>query len=507
MPKKKADRGGDKGGDKVGDRPDGSKTTPKQDSPVKKSEAEARRDELSHVTQLGHVHERVDRYQVKSDELGKQNEALKAQCSLLEKEKKDVAEFLKRSLLEKEDEVDELTERLDGQRQAAEKERDALQLQHQQLRQELLQRIEELTKENLTLVARLDSLEEFQKQKEQLMSNMESLEKQLASQKEEHRNHIHNVEMKSLLEKKRLEEEVQSFEAAMAAEVQQLVDQKVPETTRLALQDNAELKSQLGELSGQTKVLMRENSALQERKTQLSLDVDILEKMLSEMTRQSCIRKKVVEQLTDKCQQLQAEQKDDRQELKQLQAERKGLLAEVEALRLERASLSERCSKNAAEAARLEAALEAERRRRSRMKSTMQEAVDALREALMEEPDERDSVVHWKKLMQKLLLALDKHRKSTAEESEAAGAVNLDPALSFQFQLARYRPGDLGLVPPPAPKHKGLPLRTGAGSTSTGAPLFRKPYSQRTASSITLTDSAAGFLSSKHSVTKLKKLT
>lgn len=51
--------------------------------------------------------------------------------------------------------------------------------------------------------AQLASLEEFQKQKEQLVSNMESLEKQLAIQKDEHKTDIHNLEMKALLEKRR----------------------------------------------------------------------------------------------------------------------------------------------------------------------------------------------------------------------------------------------------------------------------------------------------------------
>lgn len=52
--------------------------------------------------------------------------------------------------------------------------------------------------------ARLAGLEEFQKHEEQLMSNMESLEKQLAGQKEEHKAAIHSLEMKALMEKKRL---------------------------------------------------------------------------------------------------------------------------------------------------------------------------------------------------------------------------------------------------------------------------------------------------------------
>lgn len=85
---------------------------------------------------------------------------------------------------------------------------------------------------------------------------------------------------------------MESHVAAMAKEVQHLVDQNLPETTRMAMKENTELKVQLCQLSDQAQVLMKENSGLQERKSKLSLDVDILEKMLSELSRQSCVRKK-----------------------------------------------------------------------------------------------------------------------------------------------------------------------------------------------------------------------
>lgn len=81
--------------------------------------------------------------------------------------------------------------------------------------------------------------------------------------------------------------------ATMAAEVQDLVAQKVSKTTKLAIEENAEVKAQFSQLSEEALVLMGENSTLRDRKSQLSVDVDILEQMLSEMSHQSCIRKKV----------------------------------------------------------------------------------------------------------------------------------------------------------------------------------------------------------------------
>jgi len=57
-------------------------------------------------------------------------------------------------------------------------------------------------------VERLAGLEEFQEQREELVSNMESLEKQLACQKERHKDEIHSLEMKVLLEKRRLRDHI-----------------------------------------------------------------------------------------------------------------------------------------------------------------------------------------------------------------------------------------------------------------------------------------------------------
>ncbi|XP_022050738.1 cilia- and flagella-associated protein 157 isoform X2 [Acanthochromis polyacanthus] len=507
MPKKEKKTGEKQGETKKAPNKSSSETSADKTDPDNKEKD-------LYLTQIKYLTEQLERYQLKCDELERQKKDLISQSSTLEMEKKDVVEYLKRSLLEKEDEVDELLERLENQRRAADQDKDTLQLLQNQMRKELQDRMDELTKENTTLVERLSSLEEFQRQKEELMSNMESLEKQLENQKEKHKDDIHSLEMKTLLEKMRLEQEMKEHVAVMAAEVQQLVDQKVPETTRSVLQENVEVKNRLSLLSEQTQALMEENAALKGQKSRLSIDVDILEQMLSETSRTSCVRKKAVEQLTEKCQQLQTEQKESRQQLEQLQSKHTADLAQMETLRRDRASLSEQCSETRAEVSRLEAELQEERRRRSRMKSIMEEAADNLREALMESMDQDSEQNSWKQLMQKMLVVLERHRftKSTAEndglnekqnsDSAAAKALPPDPELSFQFHLARYRPGDLGFIPRPAPKHRNALYRTGLPSSSTHVPLHRKPSSQKTMSSVKLTDSAVGLLISKHS--KLK---
>ncbi|XP_047197215.1 cilia- and flagella-associated protein 157 [Hippoglossus stenolepis] len=438
------------------------------------------------LNQIQYLTDQLERYQLKCDDFEQQSKDFTSQYCSLEKDKNDIADYLKRSLLEKEDEVEELYVKLETQRQAAGKDKDALQLEHTQMNQELRERIEELGGENKRLESSLASLEEFKRQREQLTSNMESLEKQLTSQEEKHTADLHNLEMTVLLEKKRLEKEMENHEVNMAINVQRLVDQQLPEETKQAFEENTELLSRCSHLSEQAEALIRENSALQEHKSKHSVDSDILEELNRNLSRKVCIHKKVVKQVTDQSEQLQAELSVCRQEQQQLQAEHRHVLVEMEMLRQVGASVPERPSNHSTEVSRLKAELQVAKRTSRRMKSVMQEAVDTLRQTLTEALEEQDSEAgldRWNQLMQKLLVVMDTGTSSSGEDltsdPAAASAATLDPVSSFQFQLARYRPGDLGLVPPPAQRH--LLSRTGPGSFPS---LPRKLSGQKTSGSV-----------------------
>uniref|UniRef100_A0A3B5LTY2 Cilia- and flagella-associated protein 157 n=1 Tax=Xiphophorus couchianus TaxID=32473 RepID=A0A3B5LTY2_9TELE len=296
-----------------------------------------------YLIQIGYLNEELERFQIKCGELQKQNNILISQCV-----DKDITAYMKHSLSEKEGELAELQERLEGERHTSVQEKRSLQLEQGQLRRELQARIDKLEEKNTALAGKLCDLEEFQRQKDGLATNMQNLEKQLERQKEEHKDEIRNLEMKAQLEKRRLrcKEELEREVAAMSAQVQHLVEQKLPEATRSVLQENSELQSLLGRLSAVSRSLQRENAALRERKKQLSIDTDILEETLRRAARAGCMRQKVrgrflqrragvpfgpqqrcsallqdVQQLTGELQRLQQDDREKRQQLERIQAE------------------------------------------------------------------------------------------------------------------------------------------------------------------------------------------
>ncbi|XP_043968015.1 cilia- and flagella-associated protein 157 [Gambusia affinis] len=450
-----------------------------------------------YLIQIRYLNEELERFQIKCDELQKQNNILISQCV----DKKDITAYVKHSLSEKEGELAELRERLDGERHTSVQEKRSLQLEQGQLRQELQAQIDKLEEKNAALAGKLCDLEEFQRQKDVLMTNMENLEKELERQKEEHKDEIRNLEMKAQLEKRRLEEELEGEVAAMSAQVQHLVEQKLPEATRSVLQENSELQSLLGQLSVVSRSLQRENAALRERKKQLSIDTDILEETLRRAARASCLRQKDVQQLTGELQRLQQDDREKRQQLERIQAEQAGVLADMEALRLDRAALSAEWSRRRSERNQLQVKLAEERKRRSRMKSILQEAANTLRQALKEAPAEQqevDGAPQWRRLLQNLQEVLDRQTGSCSSAERLSGSPRAE-SRSFQSQPSRHRTHDSCLVSRPGPKPRGALCRSGAASCSSLLPLHRRPTIQKSSSSVNFSHSSVGFPTSKPS--------
>lgn len=91
------------------------------------------------------------RYQLKCDELEVKEKDLSSKINNVEKGKKDIVLYLKRTLAQKEDELNDLAETLSRHRRAQEAERESFELQLSMLRHELHENKEKFTSENMTL--------------------------------------------------------------------------------------------------------------------------------------------------------------------------------------------------------------------------------------------------------------------------------------------------------------------------------------------------------------------
>ncbi|XP_048045262.1 cilia- and flagella-associated protein 157 [Megalobrama amblycephala] len=419
--------------------------------------------------QIRDLEERLERYQHKCDELEVKEKDLSSKIDNVEKEKKDIILYLKGTLAQKEDELTDLTETLSRHQQAQEAERESFELQLSMLRHELQENKEKFTSENMALAGKLASLEDFSMQREKLMAERRSLEEQLQNQKEEHQAQIYNLEKKAVLDNDRLKKEMLQHVAAVAAEFRRVSDQKMPETTMRAMQENLFVTAQLQKLSDKTQELLKENDALRARERQLKIENGITEPLLHEITKKNVANQKVVHQLTEKCKQMQSEVEKCAKlklEHQELLDNHSAVCTELDALRKKHATVKELLNKTKAEAKTHRKELEEERTLREQIKTVLEEAAVALKEALREVPKEEDSelkaTVRRNQMMQKLLAVLD----SAAALGNGPTLTEFMPEVACRhdlkkvsdvkrpselrqksINLSHFKTGDLGLVP------------------------------------------------------------
>ncbi|XP_056136259.1 cilia- and flagella-associated protein 157 [Lampris incognitus] len=438
------------------------------------SDAKGREFYLSRVQNL---ESQLERAQQKYEELVVQKNKFSSRYKSLQEDTKDITEYLKHSLKQKEDELADLSERLVRLQQTKERQIGSLELQLSQLQQESEERMDKLCSENRTLAEKLAALEEFREQREKLMGDLSTLDRQLAGERKEHSTAIYELELKADLDKDRLEEEMQRRMAAKEVELRDQLGRQMQDTTARAIHENMAYRVQLGQLSEQNCALLGENRAACSKEQQLRLEVEVLESILKQITRQNRSQLKVVQQLTEKCKQQQTELENlssAHEEHQLLQTKHQGLLDNIATLSQDHNLTLKECSKRGVEVERLGVELEAERKRGSHLERIIKEAASAVKEALKvvpaEEASEADAMARRNRMMQRLLAVLDgaavlgtgptltdfipmKSQISQPQSSGPAADSNTGPLGRSGAGLSHFRTRGLGLVPRQTSNH------------------------------------------------------
>ncbi|XP_066512606.1 cilia- and flagella-associated protein 157-like [Hoplias malabaricus] len=446
--------------------------TPKAAVSVKKPAAYDGLNESSkefYIAQIRDLEAQLEKYQHRCDELEIREKDFSTNYNNAEREKKDIVQYLKRFLAQKDDELTDLSEKLMALQLAKDAEKESFEMQLSTLRHEFQENKDKLISENMALAGKLASVEEFLVQKEELMTLLTSLKEQMKRQKEEHQAIIYNLEKKAVLDNERLKKEMLQRVATAAAEFWEVTERSMPETTKRAIHENASLTAQLRDLSYNNEELYKENNALTLQKKELMTENEITESLMEEMTKKSVANQKVVKQLTEKCKQMKTELENfarHKQVHQQLLEDHSALQKKHDNLREEQESIMDKLNQKQAEAEHLKKELQEVNMQREQLETVLQEAAVALKEALTEVPKEEDSevlvLVRRNQMMQKLLSVLN-----------SAAAIGKGPALS-EFvlttrpsmqrtsplpplkktsHLSHYKPGDLGLVPRPSNTH------------------------------------------------------
>ncbi|XDB55623.1 hypothetical protein AB1E18_009085 [Capra hircus] len=434
--------------------------------------------------QIRNLEDRLARYQRKWDELAMQEKLFRQEFEQLANNKKEIVAFLKRTLNQRVDEITDLNEQLQSLQLAKEIEKDAFEAQLAQVRHEFQETKDQLTTENIILGGKLAALEEFRLQKEELTQKFMSLEEQLRTQENEHKDYVHNLEKKSVLDKDRLRKEIIQRVNMVATEFRKVATSQMWDTTKRAITENNAVTLQLAKTTRQGTQLLAENEQLRGHQDNLCKQLELLENSQKLMARKNRGHQKVILMLTEKCRELQegtAEAERLRVLLGQLEQDLLKQQQDNQALRNERDQLNLQLERQQAEGQRLQQQLSKEQKVRASLETALAQATSFLQDIVQMQPNKEDRdfdvvfQLQRKEMLQQLLLMLGSAVVSSPQMAEALHRESQPCGLPREGQgsstqllrtgsllqqlsgIVPYRPGDLGLVPrrihiPPNPE-------------------------------------------------------
>ncbi|XP_014672520.1 PREDICTED: uncharacterized protein C9orf117 homolog isoform X2 [Priapulus caudatus] len=519
MPPKK--KGGKKG--KSADRDTTPGTATETASPDVLSEL----DKEFYLIQIRDLEARINRYQEKCDDLTIRNQEYTTKFETQSGDKQDIISFLKRTLEQKQCEVQNLSDKLDITQKEQLEERSVSGDKIAHLQKEYADMKDELSAEITILSGKLASLEEFRIQKEELLAKFAQLQQQLKQQESDHNETLYGLEKKAVIDNDKLKKVMVQEVNNVANEFRTVSNKQMADTIKRAIQENVTMNSQLGKMSDKTMELIRDNEELRAKDKHQKHLVAVLETSEKKLAEKNHSLAKVLSMMTEKSKKQEGlieELRQKENDLTTLTTAAEELKETLTSTRSELEQLTTR-ERNLLEVVReLEGGREEERRCSSRLKGIMEAAARVVTEAVEcqgTKQEECESFVQKKQVLQQLLTILNSaaawqiNPQTDGEDPIPRGV--LSRAEQRLPSRAHYQLGNLGLVPregetlrrhtrPASSCHKP-PYRATSPSARANTTRARSSATPHTLSASTQTDSTPEAVTSNDDVCRYSNVT
>lgn len=197
--------------------------------------------------------------------LTERNEELEAQMAQLIEDRADVTAYLDRSLHIKESNILDLEEKLSELAKVRVDETKDFQKQIRDWELKFKTMQEELTSEIKLLTGKLNSLEEFRIQKDELMAKFDQQDMDLKEQTKRHQTVLYEMERKQVVDKDRLKRDVENKLLQLSNEFAKANEIRIAAHVQRLVRENIALNNELDRMMFSQRRLQTESKAIEEK--------------------------------------------------------------------------------------------------------------------------------------------------------------------------------------------------------------------------------------------------
>ncbi|XP_060803127.1 cilia- and flagella-associated protein 157 [Amyelois transitella] len=399
--------------------------------------------------QVAECNRKIARLRAAVDEYETRNEELQKAYDKLDEDRADIISYLKKTLNLKNEENNELKDKVKGLEETREIETKEFKRTVAELERNFTIMKDQLTSENKLLAGKLNTLEEFRAIRDDLMKKFEKQEQDFQDQEMKYKRIIYDAEKKYVISKDKLKKEMEARLLQLAQDFQDATELRIAASTHRVIRENIAINNELDNILTSQAKLAEQNEKYKESERAARVAKELAEEERDKAINKNVIQLKVIEQLTTAFQEIKKSKAlQDRKiidfEAQQVKVQK--LTKENENLTLQVRILEQNLhNKMSVES---KASIEAERiyGQCKKLKTILKEAAIVIKAALKLDQwattDPSKEIMDRQNLLSRLLEIVSQYR-------DIQHADSVETLASFGKV---YKEGDLGFIPKPVAK-------------------------------------------------------